>query len=88
MAHGFDWFKLEATVRTVMVRKLRNRGFPSSQAGMSLLEVMIALGILLIASVGIMTMGTVAVSTTENQGHLAARTAEYAQDKIEQLNSL
>jgi Tfp pilus assembly protein PilV len=55
---------------------------------MSLLEVMIALGILLIASVGIMTMGTVAVSTTENQGHLAARTAEYAQDKIEQLNSL
>jgi hypothetical protein len=55
---------------------------------MSLLEVMIALAILLIASVGIMTMGTVAIATTENQGHLAARTAEYAQDKMEQLNSL
>jgi hypothetical protein len=55
---------------------------------MSLLEVTIALAILLIASAGIMTLGTVAMSTTENQGHLAARTAEYAQDKMEQLNSL
>jgi type II secretory pathway pseudopilin PulG len=55
---------------------------------MSLLEVTIALAILLIASVGIMTMGTVAIATTENQGHLAARTAEYAQDKMEQLSSL
>jgi hypothetical protein len=60
----------------------------SSQTGTSLLETMIALTILLIASVGIMTMGTAAISTTENQGHLAARTAEYAQDKMEQLNSL
>jgi prepilin-type N-terminal cleavage/methylation domain-containing protein len=59
-----------------------------SQTGMSLLETMIALAILLIASVGIITMATVAISTTENQGHLAARTAEYAQDKMEQLNSL
>jgi prepilin-type N-terminal cleavage/methylation domain-containing protein len=71
-----------------MGRKLLYRRFHPSQAGMSLLEVMIALTILLIASVGIMTMGTVAVATTENQGHLAARTAEYAQDKMEQLNSL
>ena len=71
-----------------MGRKSGYRKFRSSQAGMSLLEVTIALAILLIASVGIMTMGTVAIATTENQGHLAARTAEYAQDKMEQLNSL
>lgn len=58
------------------------------QAGISLIETMIALGLLLIAAAGIMTMATVAMSTTENQGHLAARTAEYAQDKMEQLLAL
>jgi hypothetical protein len=60
----------------------------SSQAGMSLIETVIALGLLFTASVGVMTMATVAMTTTENQGHLAARTAEYAQDKMEQLISL
>ena len=60
----------------------------SSQAGMSLLETMIALAILLIATVGILSMGMVATSTTENRGHLAARATEYAQDKMEQLMSL
>jgi type II secretory pathway pseudopilin PulG len=58
------------------------------QAGMSLLETMIALIILIIATVGILTMGMIATGTTENQGHLAARTSEYAQDKLEQLISL
>ena len=59
-----------------------------SQAGMSLIETMIALGLLLVAAAGIMTMATVAMSTTETQGHLAARTAEYGQDKMEQLLAL
>lgn len=59
-----------------------------SQAGISLIETMIALALLLVAAAGIMTMATVAMSTTENQGHLAARTAEYAQDKMEQLLAL
>ncbi len=59
-----------------------------SQAGISLIETMIALGLLLIAAAGIMTLATVAMTTTENQGHLAARTAEYAQDKMEQLLAL
>jgi hypothetical protein len=35
-----------------------------------------------------MTLATVAMSTTETQGHLAARTAEYGQDKMEQLLAL
>lgn len=60
----------------------------NTQAGISLIETMIALALLLIAAAGIMTMATVAMSTTETQGHLAARTAEYAQDKMEQLLAL
>ena len=53
-----------------------------------LLETMIALAILIIVAVGLMSMSLTAIATTENQGHLAARTAEYAQDKMEQLMSL
>jgi hypothetical protein len=49
---------------------------------------MSALAILLIASIGILAMTAVSITTTENQGHLGARTAEYAQDKMEQLQSL
>jgi prepilin-type N-terminal cleavage/methylation domain-containing protein len=59
-----------------------------SQAGMSLIELMIALAILLVVSVGILSMAMISITTTENQGHLAARTAEYAQDKMEQLMAL
>src|SRR5713101_5819492 len=59
-----------------------------SQSGMSLLETMIAVAVLLIVTAGIMSMAMVATSFTENQGHLAARTTEYAQDKMEQLLAL
>ncbi len=59
-----------------------------SQAGMSLLETVIALTILVLVSVGIMSLTAVALQTTENQGHLQSRAAEYAQDKMEQLISL
>jgi prepilin-type N-terminal cleavage/methylation domain-containing protein len=60
----------------------------SNHSGMTLLETMIALTILVITTTGILTMGMVASGTTENQGHLAARTSEYAQDKVEQLIGL
>lgn len=59
-----------------------------SQLGMSLLETLIALTVLLIATVGVMSVAMVAVETTENQGHLQSRATEYAQDKMEQLISL
>jgi type II secretory pathway pseudopilin PulG len=59
-----------------------------SELGMSLLETMIALTILLIVTVGVMSVAMVAVATTENQGHLQSRATEYAQDKMEQLISL
>jgi hypothetical protein len=55
---------------------------------MTMIETMIALAILLIVATGVMGIAAVAVSTTETQGHLAARTAEYAQDKMEQLLAL
>ena len=58
------------------------------QSGMSLLETMIALTILVVVTVGVMAVATIAVETTENQGHLQSRAAEYAQDKMEQLISL
>jgi len=60
----------------------------STQLGMSLLETVIALTILVLISVGIMSLTAVALETTENQGHLQSRVAEYAQDKMEQLLAL
>jgi hypothetical protein len=59
-----------------------------SQAGVLLLECMISLSILLVVAGALMGLGTIALSTTETQGHLAARTTEYAQDKMEQLLAL
>jgi prepilin-type N-terminal cleavage/methylation domain-containing protein len=63
----------------------RNR---KSQRGLTLMETMVALAMLLVVASGVMGLAGVAVSTTETQGHLAARTAEYAQDKMEQLLAL
>lgn len=65
-------------------RKPRKR----SEAGMSLIEIMVALAILLVVSIGILSMAMISITTTENQGHLSARTVEYAQDKMEQLLGL
>ncbi len=53
-----------------------------------LLEVTIASAVVLIVAAGVMTLTVKALTTTENQGHLMARTAEYSQDKIEQLMAL
>ena len=58
------------------------------EAGMTLIEVIIACGLLVTLMAGLMSLGGLAMSTTENQGHLAARTTEYAQDKMEQLCAL
>jgi len=59
-----------------------------SQAGMTMIETMIAIAMLLVVATGVLGLAVMAVSTTETQGHLAARTAEYAQDKMEQLLAL
>ena len=57
-------------------------------AGFTLIETMVALSLLLIVATGVLPLGMLAMKTTENQGHLVARTTEYAQDKLEQLMAL
>jgi hypothetical protein len=59
-----------------------------SEAGTTLIEVTIASAILLVVMSGLMGMAALATSITENQGHLGARTTEYAVDKMEQLLEL
>ena len=59
-----------------------------SQSGISMIETVMALALLLVVAAGVLSLGAVSLTTTENQGHLAARTAEYAQDKMEQLLAL
>lgn len=54
-------------------------------AGSSLIETMVATALLLVVIGGLGSMGIVGLMSSENQGHLAARTTEYAQDKMEQL---
>jgi hypothetical protein len=68
------------------IRRIVRHG--SADEGSMLIETTIAAGILLVAVAGVMSIGAVAMTTTENQGHLAARTTEYAQDKMEQLLAL
>jgi hypothetical protein len=60
----------------------------ASERGTTMVETAIALGILLVVLAGLLSMAAFATSLTENQGHLAARTTEYAQDKMEQLLAL
>jgi prepilin-type N-terminal cleavage/methylation domain-containing protein len=68
--------------RTAPAARLR------AEHGFSLLESVIALSLLLIISLGLLPLGVIATTTTENQGHLMARATEYAQDKMEQLLAL
>ena len=58
------------------------------EQGTTLVEVIIATAILATLMAGLMSLAALAISTTENQGHLGARTTEYAQDKMEQLLAL
>jgi len=69
-------------------RKTRNLFRRKSQAGTTLIEALIALVVLFIVLVSIMALAVTAIKITENQGHLASRTAEYATDKMEQLLAL
>ena len=50
-----------------------------------LVEVVVATLIIGTLASGLLSMAAVSLIQSENRGHLAARTAEYAQDKMEQL---
>jgi hypothetical protein len=56
-----------------------------SERGLSLVECVFAVSLMAVLALGLMPLGVIATVTTENQGHLMARTTEYAQDKLEQL---
>jgi hypothetical protein len=72
-----------------MTASIRARvGRLHGEEGTTLIETAIACGILLITLAGLMSLATLATMHTENQGHLAPRTTEYAQDKMEQLLAL
>ena len=60
----------------------------TDESGVTLIETMIACAILVTGMAGLLGLTSMAMSITENQGHLAARTTEYAVDKMEQLLEL
>lgn len=65
-----------------------NRPPRGSERGISIVECVFALSLMTVLALGLLPLGVMATLTTENQGHLAARTTEYAQDKLEQLLAL
>jgi len=72
---------VERTIRRVVDRL-------EDEAGTTLIETTIALAMMIVVMAGLMGMASIATSTTENQGHLSARTTEYAVDKMEQMLEL
>lgn len=85
MAHesDVDAFLGDAVIDARVVRQPL-----TSEQGTTLIETAIAAAILLVVMAGLMGMAALASSITENQGHLSARTTEYAADKMEQLLEL
>jgi hypothetical protein len=71
---------------TTNIRRLFDRS--KGEAGTTLIETAIACGILLVVMTGLMGLTIMASTITENQGHLGARSTEYAVDKMEQLLGL
>jgi hypothetical protein len=59
-----------------------------SPIGISFVETVLSIAVLMIASLGLLPLGAIATTTTENQGHVMARATGYAQDKLEQLMAL
>src|ERR1051326_3474284 len=57
----------------------------NSRRGFTLLETMVAAGILLIAAAGILGLFSVSLMQDSIAGDHGTRTTEYAQDKMEQL---
>src|SRR5689334_924997 len=77
---------MAAAVTARRTRRLRDR--LTEESGTTLIETMIACSILVVGMAGVMGLTSMAMSITENQGHLGARTTEYAVDKMEQLLEL
>ncbi len=65
-----------------------NRKRRIGERGFTLLEMVIASMVLMVGIVGVMSLLGVAVARTAGTSDQATRTAEYAQDKMEQLMAL
>lgn len=59
-----------------------------SERGTGLVETLVGATLTLVAAATLLPLGILTTSVTENHGHLAARTTEYTQDKMEQLLAL
>lgn len=79
---------MDTPVRHTVKSATSGRRRPGSEQGFTILETTFALMILMVVALGLLPLGVIATTTTENQGHLMARTTEYAQDKMEQLLAL
>jgi Tfp pilus assembly protein PilV len=60
----------------------------SYQAGVSILETLIASAVLMIGVAGVMSVFSYAAGTSKGQGDIGTRVVAYTQDKMEQLLSL
>jgi type II secretory pathway pseudopilin PulG len=72
----------------VRAAKRRAKNNAPSQRGVSLIESMVAAALLIIVVTGVMPVFILSFQTTEQQGNIATRTTEYAQDKMESLFKL
>ncbi|MEQ1730314.1 MAG: hypothetical protein ABL982_18260 [Vicinamibacterales bacterium] len=79
---------MSAALPVTIGRSASARAPLSSERGTTLIETVIAASILLVLMLGLLGLSAMATVITENEGHLSARTAEYAQDKMEQLLAL
>jgi Flp pilus assembly pilin Flp len=59
-----------------------------AESGVTLIETTVACALMVVVLAGVAAMTTLATKLTENEGHLTTRTAEYAVDKMEQLQEL
>jgi type II secretory pathway pseudopilin PulG len=60
----------------------------SIERGITLIETMVAATMLIIVAAGLLPVFVFGIQMTNQQGDIATRTTEYAQDKMEQLLSL
>jgi hypothetical protein len=71
-----------------LVRKQKANKKNYYQAGVSILETMIASAVLLVGVAGVMSVFAYSAGTSKGQGDIGTRTVAYTQDKMEQLLSL
>jgi hypothetical protein len=66
----------------------RYRSKANSQSGVTIIETVVAVALLLVVVVGLLPVFTFGFQVTEQQGDIQTRTSEYAQDKMESLMNL